>query len=249
MAPPPIADRPHRHPLDRPGGPEAGLVLTAAMGAVVFAVLLLFSGGIYDAVTDSDGIAVLDRPALNLAISLRTPGRDALITALTNLGGTVPMVILGITLTAVLFWKWRRRTILVLIGLAAAGSIAFTIIGKTIVGRTRPALEFAVPPFEYAPSFPSGHTLNSTVVAGMLAYLVWWLARTWRARILAATAAAMWAGSIGLSRVYLGHHWLTDVIFGWVFGLAWLALLITIHKVLLKRAPESPPPDEPAAAR
>ncbi|MCC6498020.1 MAG: phosphatase PAP2 family protein, partial [Propionibacteriaceae bacterium] len=107
------------------------------------------------------------------------------------------------------------------------------------VGRSRPELDFAVPPFEDSFSFPSGHALNSTVVAGMLAYLACWLTRRRWLRVVAVLAALLWAVGMGLSRVFLGHHWLTDVMFAWLFGLGWLALLITVHQLLLGRRPRS----------
>jgi undecaprenyl-diphosphatase len=121
-----------------------------------------------------------------------------------------------------------------MMGIAAGGSLIFTSVGKAIVGRARPPLSSAVPPYEYAPSFPSGHTLNSTVIALMLAYLAWWLSKSLWVRVLGPAAALAWALAMGLSRVYLGHHWITDVVFGWIFGLAWLALLITVHRILLR---------------
>ena len=144
------------------------------------------------------------------------------------------MIIFGLLLTGALYWRWRRLSILTLVGIAATGSVIFTVVGKMVVGRNRPPFQEAVPPYEYAPSFPSGHTLNSTVVALMLAYIAVWLTKRVWVRILCPLVAGIWAVAIGLSRVFLGHHWLTDVIFGWVFGLAWLALIITIHRILLR---------------
>jgi undecaprenyl-diphosphatase len=119
---------------------------------------------------------------------------------------------------------------------ASAGSVVFTLVGKPVFGRARPPLTSAVPPYEHGFSFPSGHTLNSTVVAGMLAYLtVWLIARHW-VRVVAVVLAVVWSVAMGASRVYLGHHWLSDVVFAWLVGLAWLALLITVHQALLRHA-------------
>jgi undecaprenyl-diphosphatase len=241
----PVASTPPAH-VEAPSA--KAIALTGVVGGTVFAGLLAGSAQVYEAVTDANGVAGLDRPVLNAVIGLRTPSLDTFVTGLTNLGDTLGMVVIGLLLTSGLFYRYRRRTIWVLMLVAAAGSVTFTIVGKALVGRSRPPLELAVPPYEESFSFPSGHTLNSTVVAGMLAYLTVWLAaRAW-ARVVAVVAAVTWAVVIGLSRVFLGHHWLTDVMFGWLFGLAWLALLITVHRVLLERriAPEAPkelPPD------
>ena len=214
-------------------GANAALLLTGAVGAAVFALLITVSADVYQAVTNGDGVSGLDGPTLDLAMSLRTPAGERWVTAFTNLGGTIPMVFMALTLTAAMYVHWWRRSIPLLMVIAAAGSLIFTGVGKTVVGRARPPLALAVPPYEYAPSFPSGHTLNSTVIALMLAYLAWWLSGNLWVRVICPLLGAVWAVAMGLSRVYLGHHWMTDVIFGWVFGLAWLALLITVHRILL----------------
>lgn len=215
-------------------GANAALLVSAAVGAAVFALLITASADVYKAVTNGDGVSGLDRPTLDLAISLRTPTSERWVTAFTNLGGTTPMVFIALTLTAAMYVRWRRRSIPLMMVIAAAGSLIFTGVGKTVVGRARPPLALAVPPYEYAPSFPSGHTLNSTVIALMLAYLAWWLSGSLWVRVVCPVLGAAWAAAMGLSRVYLGHHWITDVIFGWLFGLAWLALLITVHRIVLR---------------
>ncbi|MGV8909456.1 MAG: phosphatase PAP2 family protein [Propionicimonas sp.] len=215
-------------------GANAALLVSGGVGAAVFAVLITTSADVYEGVTNANGVSGLDGPALELALSLRTPSGERWVTAFTNLGGTPSMVFITLTLTAAMYAYWRRRSIPLMMVIAAAGSLIFTGVGKSVVGRARPPLALAVPPYEYAPSFPSGHTLNSTVIALMLAYLAWWLSTRLWVRVICPILGALWAVAMGLSRVYLGHHWLTDVIFGWVFGLAWLALLITVHRILLR---------------
>ena len=122
--------------------------------------------------------------------------------------------------------------------IAAAGSVLITVLGKDLVGRARPPVTLAVPPLETSPSFPSGHALNATVVLGLAAYLVMLGRRHLRSKLLVASAVVVFVVAMGLSRVWLGHHWLTDVMAGWLVGLAWLAAVVTGHrvKVTLDRA-------------
>ena len=242
-----VGDRDLTHWPTRAGRGLAGLVtalaanvsahtvlyFTAATGLVLVVALTAAGAGVYDSVTEHDGIAGLDQPALNQAIAQRNATNTQLLTWFTHLGGPVGMTIIASLITAVMVWRWRSRTPLILMLIAVAGSLTMTTVGKAIVGRVRPPLSEAVPPYEYAFSFPSGHALNSTVIAGMVAYLLVRRLRSPSARALAVVTAAVWAIAMGLSRVFLGHHWLTDVMFGWLLGGAWLALLITAHRLFL----------------
>jgi membrane-associated phospholipid phosphatase len=217
------------------------LYITASVGLTLVIGLTAAGAGIYDAVVEQDGISGLDQPALDHSIAYRTSTNTQLLTAFTHLGGPIGMTIIASVITIALGWRWRSRTPLILMLIAVAGSLTMTIVGKAIVGRVRPPLTEAVPPYEYAFSFPSGHALNSTVIAGMVTYLLVCRLRTRWARAAAVIAAIGWALTMGLSRVFLGHHWLTDVIFAWLLGGAWLALVITSHRLFLTIRRAEPP--------
>ena len=105
------------------------------------------------------------------------------------------MTIIASLITIVMVWRWRSRTPLILMLIAVAGSLTMTTVGKAVVGRARPPLGEAVPPYELAFSFPSGHALNSTVIPGMVAYL---LARRLKTRW--ARGVAVMSRSAGRSR-------------------------------------------------
>lgn len=100
---------------------------------------------------------------------------------------------------------------------------------KALFQRARP-LDTVIPADGY--SFPSGHAFASTVFYGMGLYLVWRLTdRPW-ARALAAVVLPALIVAVGLSRVYLNVHYLTDVAAGWLAGGAWLgASLLLVHFV------------------
>jgi len=214
-------------------GPHATLILTLAVGAMIAAGLTALFSEVYESVVDADGVAGLDHPVLDAAKGVRSPALDLIITGYTDVGGTVGMPVLASITTVVLALRRRSWTPAILIVISAVGSLLMTIAGKQLIGRTRPLLADAVPPYEYSASFPSGHSLNSVVIAGVVAYVVILRLKTRRSRIWTAVLAAAFAVTMGLSRVYLGHHWLTDVLAAWALGLAWLALVITAHRLYL----------------
>lgn len=209
------------------------LVVTALAGGAVAVALTAAAAEVYDAVTEAEGIAGLDRPVLDQAIAWRSPDLDHAVTLYTDVGGPVGMPVVATVLTLLMVWRWRSRTPLVLMLIAAAGSLAMTATGKALIGRARPPLSDAVPPYETSPSFPSGHTLNATVVTAILVYLVLRRLETTRARVTAVVVGAVFALSMGLTRVFLGHHWLTDVVAGWALGLGWAVAVITAHRLFL----------------
>lgn len=214
-------------------GPNPALVLTLVIGGILAVVLSFVAGQVYDSVLDKDGVAGFDRPLLDFALTLRSPGLDSALTAYTDIGGVIGMPILAVVIMTVLAIKRRSWTPVILITAAGVGSLLMTVAGKQIIGRVRPPLIDAVPPYEYSPSFPSGHTLNAIVIAGVVAYLLVLRRQSVHGRVLTIVVATVFAVSIGLSRVYLGHHWFTDVLAAWALGLAWLALVITAHRLYL----------------
>jgi membrane-associated phospholipid phosphatase len=225
---------------------NVALVLTVGIGLALVWGFTAVSAEIYEDVVDRDGIAMIDQPVLDAAVRARTPLNAQLATDFTDLGGKVGMPLIAVVVAVAITLAWRRWTPLILMAIASAGSLLMTVTGKELTGRARPPQSLAVPPFESSPSFPSGHTLNATVVLGITAYLlvVWANRKRWR--VLSVVTLGSFVVAMGLSRVFLGHHWLTDVIAGWAIGLGWLASVITGHRVMItldrrghRRVPET----------
>lgn len=219
------------------------------VAAAVLTVLAAIDAILIATVVGRSGPVLFDQPVHDWFIHLRTPDGGALVTGFTNLGRAGPMIVFGLLLTATLFVHYRRRTIWVLMLVTPIGSVALTEGLKALFARPRPPYTDAVPPYELSASFPSGHTLNSTAVAGMLAYLTWWLARRLWVKVAAIITAVLWIVVMGLSRVYLGHHWPTDVACGWALGLTWLGVVILAHRLWLARVAPRDDPSPTEAGR
>jgi membrane-associated phospholipid phosphatase len=178
-----------------------------------------------DAATESDGLAALDPEFTTDVVAHRAPLLTTLARALTFVGD-VPVLVALMLIAAFLLWKWTRglRAPALLL-FAMAGSAALTYGVKALVERKRPGITVVLGPVDNSFAFPSGHTLNSTVFFVTLAALLWVGLRSYGARTALAVAAVLMSIGIGLSRVYLGYHWATDVLAGWTIAITWLALV------------------------
>lgn len=147
--------------------------------------------------------------------------------ACTFLGGAV-LIPIGVGFVLATAFSRRLRLALIIAIVLIAATLCTDLV-KEYVARPRPPGEPLVPASGY--SFPSGHTLNSTVTYGLLALVVW-RSRLW----LAARRAAVVAGValpalVGLSRIALGVHHPTDVLAGWLAGIAFVALAATLIRM------------------
>src|ERR1700704_6395233 len=111
---------------------------------------------------------------------------------------------------------------LLLLTLAVGGGSLLNILLKHFFHRQRPVLENPLLTLTSF-GFPSGHTMGSTLFYGVLAVFVAQSVPTWRRRVLAFWIAALAVALVGISRIYLGAHYLTDVVGAVAVGLAWLA--------------------------
>jgi membrane-associated phospholipid phosphatase len=160
----------------------------------------------------------------------------ALLAAVTTLGSTWVIVVV-VALGAA--WSWRRGSretaaVVTAVGISAGG---LNWLLKWIFQRPRPSI-FPDALVASGYSYPSGHTMASAAVYGVIALAIWRLAP--RARWPAVIVATALVFAIGLSRVYLGVHWATDVVAGLAAGVAVFVAGAQAPRVL--RTPPSTPP-------
>jgi undecaprenyl-diphosphatase len=196
--------------------PRAGLLLaTFVASALLFAMLA-------EAVSSGDPIVSLDGAVATWLHTHATGFSTGVLGAVTLLGGA--RVLLAVTLVAVLALVLRRRLAhATLLGAALAGGEGLNWALKAAFERPRPS--FSDPLATAAGfSFPSGHAMVSLTVYGALAFVIASSVESRRARALILVSALALVLAIGFSRVYLGVHYVSDVLAAYSAGLAWLTL-------------------------
>ena len=148
-------------------------------------------------------------------------------TLITALGGGL-LAVVGTAFVLAALLSRRLRLALIVAGVLIAASL-FTHLVKDYVARPRPPWEHLVPAPGY--SFPSGHTLNSTVSYGLLAVVAWRSRLPVPVRRAAVVLGVTLPFLIGLSRIALGVHYPSDVLGGWLGGVAFVALGATLIRL------------------
>jgi membrane-associated phospholipid phosphatase len=154
------------------------------------------------------------------------PSATTAFAAVTMLGSTVVLALVTGAAATYLLRRERGRDA-ALVALTFAGAQLLTWILKATFERPRPSFDDPVATAGWF-SFPSGHALSSIALYGALAYLFAGALRSLRARAAGLAGVALLVAAIGFSRLYLGVHYLTDVLAGYSAGLAWLLFAIAL---------------------
>lgn len=185
--------------------------------ALLFVLVLLPLWGFGELAEDvhAGEVFSFDRPLLEFAHSIASPGPDALALLLAKAGYAYGVVPFDVALVLFLALRRRKREGL-FAGIALGGSALLNLGAKHFFGRARPDLWLSLAP-ETSFSFPSGHAMGSMTLAIVLSLLAWHTRWRWPVLI----AALAFALAVGASRVYLGVHFPSDILAGWAAAVAW----------------------------
>jgi undecaprenyl-diphosphatase len=216
---------------------HAGLHLT--IGVLVVLLTGYWFGEIAENLSANHPLARLDQHVAVWFNQHTTPAIIHIAKAI-SFFGSVAWVTL-ITLCLALFFIWQRDWLnFFLVALTMAGGSMLNIFLKHYFHRQRPILENPLVTLS-SYGFPSGHTMGAIMLYGLLALYGWRNLKTRRARLAAALGACVLVLLIGFTRIYLGAHFLSDVLGALTAGALWLTFCWTAVETLQGRLAQSRP--------
>lgn len=186
----------------------------------VFVPLVIF-GHLAEDVLENEAFS-FDRPVLMFMHNHSTHALDGVMVFITRVGSALVLVPLNVLVFSVLVYR-KRRSEAFFWALAVVGAAALNFIAKHSFVRIRPDLWASILP-EITYSFPSGHAMNSMAAMTALVLLTW----NTRWRSLMISAAVCFIFLVGSSRIYLGVHYPSDILAGWVASFAWVNGLASV---------------------
>ena len=180
----------------------------------IIAPLLVF-GSLAEDVAEKEKFA-FDLTALQFIHGASSGWMDRLMAASTEAGSGIGLGI-GCAIVVLLLLRQRQRVAALFVLVSLPGAAILNLLCKLIFARTRPDLWISALP-ETSFSFPSGHAMNSMAFCAALIVISW--SSRWRGLVLA--CSAVFVLLVGLSRLYWGVHYPSDIAAGWSCGIAWV---------------------------
>ncbi len=213
--------------------PEGVFGLHFTAGALALIAMGWIFGNIAEAVVTREPIVVLDQGVSDWFQEHGTAVFFQAMSAVTFLGSGLWICCIAVFGIVILIRQraWYRLLILVLV---IPGGGVFNLLLKMAFRRERPIWEHPLLVLD-SYSFPSGHTMGATLLYGLAAVMGLYGVRTLSGRVCIVAAGSFLVLLVGLSRVALGVHFVSDVVAGVTAGLAWLALCVTSVETLRRR--------------
>jgi membrane-associated phospholipid phosphatase len=201
---------------------------------VVAGLAIWLSGALLEAVLDNATVVRLDIAAASWIHSRARPTGTTVSQIISEVGSPTMMGVIAVVGGAILLVRRRLTMLITWVGVFAGGGLLEKLL-KAVVHRTRPAFT-PTAPVEQSLSFPSGHSMMCAIGMGMLVYMLTVqreMPRPWRGILIGLAVSFVLA--VGISRVYLGAHYPSDVLGGYAFGTAWVSLSVAVAGLALHR--------------
>lgn len=202
--------------------PSVQLVL----GVLLFVGMTLTLAALAEHVMTGRPLTLVDQQLSAWLARNRTPSLTTFFIVVTSLGSTAMGTIIAVVLGVYLLMRRQRYWFAATILSIAGGSLLNRFL-KLAFQRARPDFDDPVSAFA-GYSFPSGHTMAATVVFGTLALFLFTRKKSFRSRAVLMGFAVLVIAMVALSRIYLGAHYLTDVLAAIAEGVAWISLSFTV---------------------
>ena len=212
------------------GGPEDHRRAPWRTGVAAAGLLVL--AGVLIAIAYTGGFQAGDTGAAIGLAAERVPGLTTAALVVTTIGNTAGSAAIGLLGGAVLARRGHRAEGVCLAAVPLVASGVFTLV-KRLLDRARPPADLQVLAVANE-SLPSGHA-TMVAAAWTALVLVLWPYLAARGRVLLTGFAVLWAATIGFTRVYLGVHWLSDVLAGWALGAGLAVAGVTVLAVVMAR--------------
>ncbi|OAB31988.1 phospholipid phosphatase [Paenibacillus macquariensis subsp. defensor] len=201
-------------------------LLISVICAIGFGLIAVFVG--------NAKIQNFDHTIISVIQGVETPPLTTIMKFFTLIGNGIPIAIITIVVMIILYIFLGHRRELIFLVCVVIGSALLNTLLKLIFKRARPDINRIAEAHGY--SFPSGHSMAAFTLYGVLAFLVWKHVPTAVGRVTIIILSSLFIAFIGISRIYLGVHYPSDILGGYLMSACWLTGSIWLYQRYLERS-------------